>query len=114
MRFFNRGKEDKAEAEAATPEVKSPSDSETPSVTEKDKAELETTQDATDVTLPGKPEGEEKVAEKKADSDEEEEEDDESRYPKALGLTLITIALCLAVFFMALDNTIIEIGRAHV
>lgn len=106
MRFFNRTKEEDKAAEAAMPDVKSPSDSEAPSLTEKDKSDLETTQAPEDVTMPAKP-NEEVAAEKKADSEEEEEEDDESRYPKAMALTLITIALCLAVFCMALDNTII-------
>lgn len=40
--------------------------------------------------------------------DEEEKEEDESEYPKAGALTLITTALCLSIFCMALDNTIIS------
>jgi MFS family permease len=43
----------------------------------------------------------------KAEGEEEEEEDDDSRYPKSWKLGLITGALCLSVFCMALDNTII-------
>jgi EmrB/QacA subfamily drug resistance transporter len=38
---------------------------------------------------------------------EEEEEEDETEYPKSMQLALISIALCLSVFCMALDNTII-------
>lgn len=40
--------------------------------------------------------------------EEEEEDEDGVEYPKAMKLTLITIALCLSVFCMALDNTIIS------
>ena len=91
MRLFNRSKKD--QAETTTPEIKAeeitPSDRETAYVQPQSKV------------------GDDKVTEKKADGDEEEEEDDETRYPKAMKLTLITIALCLAVFCMALDNTII-------
>lgn len=50
-------------------------------------------------------------AEKKLDAiekEEEEENEDDIEYPKAMKLTLITIALCLSVFCMALDNTIIS------
>lgn len=39
--------------------------------------------------------------------DAAEVEDDEEEYPKAWKLAIITIALCLSVFCMALDNTII-------
>lgn len=35
-------------------------------------------------------------------------DDDDVEYPKAMKLALITIALCLSVFCMALDNTIIS------
>lgn len=42
----------------------------------------------------------------KKESEEEEEEDD-IEYPKSMQLALISIALCLSVFCMALDNTII-------
>lgn len=108
MGLFNRSKETSVE-DAPTSEVKSEehtaSDSESPSVAEKERSEVETTQDASDAQSQPKA-MEEQVAEKKADSDEDEEED-ESRYPKSLQLVLITIALCLAVFCMALDNTII-------
>lgn len=42
------------------------------------------------------------------EQDEEEKEEDESEYPKAGALALITTALCLSIFCMALDNTIIS------
>ena len=42
------------------------------------------------------------------EKDEEQENEDDIEYPKAMKLTLITIALCLSVFCMALDNTIIS------
>ncbi|KAJ5932033.1 hypothetical protein N7516_006522 [Penicillium verrucosum] len=53
--------------------------------------------------------------EKKEDSDaktpgeeeEEQEQEEEEEYPNAWRLTLISIALCLCVFCVALDNTII-------
>jgi hypothetical protein len=45
------------------------------------------------------------AAEKK--EGEEEEEEDLTEYPKSMQLALISIALCLSVFCMALDNTII-------
>lgn len=38
---------------------------------------------------------------------EEEDDEDNYEYPKKWKLALITIALCLSVFCMALDNTII-------
>lgn len=42
-----------------------------------------------------------------ASSTGEDGEDDESKYPKALPLTLLTLGLCLSTFVVALDNTII-------
>lgn len=45
-------------------------------------------------------------AEEKAAMQEDHDED-EIVYPKGLALVLITLALCLSVFLMALDNTII-------
>lgn len=38
---------------------------------------------------------------------DENEEEDESKYPKSTQFALISVALCLSVFCMALDNTII-------
>ena len=42
------------------------------------------------------------------EQDVDEEADNEDDYPKSMKLVLITIALCLSVFCMALDNTIIS------
>lgn len=39
---------------------------------------------------------------------------DGSEYPTGLKLTLITIALCLGVFLMALDNSIIATAIPHI
>ena len=44
--------------------------------------------------------------------EEGDDNEDESHYPRALPFALITIALCLSVFCMALDNTIIAVSRA--
>lgn len=41
------------------------------------------------------------------DSEGESGADDESKYPKALPLALLTLGLCVSVFVVALDNTII-------
>jgi hypothetical protein len=35
-------------------------------------------------------------------------------YPTGLPLTLVTIALCMSVFLMALDNTIIATAIPHI
>jgi len=40
----------------------------------------------------------------------DEDEDDGVEYPQAMKLVLITIALCLSVFCMAIDNTIIAVA----
>lgn len=73
-------------ATATSPESRSPShDEDNVTATEKDH-----TEDA-----------------EKNQEEEEEEEEDETEYPKAMQLALISIALCLSVFCMALDNTII-------
>ena len=45
--------------------------------------------------------------EKEGDTASEEEEEDISKYPTGLPLAFIVIALCLAVFLVALDQTII-------
>ena len=58
-------------------------------------------------TEPYKQDVEAKAAETSSKSDEDDEVDD-TVYPKSTQLVLITIALCLAVLCMALDNTIIS------
>ena len=40
-----------------------------------------------------------------------DDDDDESRYPTAFPFALITLALCLSIFCMSLDNTIIAVSR---
>jgi hypothetical protein len=68
---------------------------------------------ATELRTPSR-EDNENVLEKKIegsskDAEEQQaDEDDDVEYPKAMKLTLITVALCLSVFCMALDNTIIS------
>ncbi len=42
-----------------------------------------------------------------ASSVAEDGEDDESKYPKALPLAILTFGLCLSLFVVALDNTIL-------
>lgn len=49
----------------------------------------------------------EKTAEETIDAAEDHDGDDEVVYPAGLKLFLISIALCLSVFLVALDNTII-------
>ena len=46
-------------------------------------------------------------ADVKAEMQHKAEEDDEIEYPKGIKLAIISMSLCLAVFLMALDNTII-------
>ncbi|EXJ96431.1 hypothetical protein A1O1_01557 [Capronia coronata CBS 617.96] len=60
-------------------------------------------------TLPGKESSEVEIQneEKHADGAIPSPEDDEALYPSGLKLALITLALCLSVFLVALDNTII-------
>jgi len=50
----------------------------------------------------------EKTTDSEKKSDDEEEDDTE--YPKSTQLVLITIALCLSVFCLALDNTILAVA----
>lgn len=47
------------------------------------------------------------LKEQAAAANPEEEDDENVEYPKAWKLAVITLALCLSVFCMALDNTII-------
>lgn len=54
----------------------------------------------------GDAQNEKKDGEPQEATAEEQEEDDED-YPSGFKLAMITIALCLSVFCMALDNTII-------
>ena len=125
MGLFSKTKP--AESEAATPDVKSdittPTQSGAPSeVMDVEKTEPEANVDSSESrphsqvgennTSEKKGEAEDNAAEKKIDGtqkdeEEQEEETDDVVYPKSVQLVLITIALCLSVFCMALDNTII-------
>ena len=114
MGLFSKKKPELPTMEAQAPgsDESTPAPSGAPSVLDKAKA------DSADVTT-DKPEsksssrGEEtkNEAEYPIDGTEkvgEELERVETNYPKSTQLVLITIALCLAVFCMALDNTIIS------
>ncbi|KAK4546220.1 hypothetical protein LTR36_002357 [Oleoguttula mirabilis] len=84
-----------------------------PSVLDKEKIEpAQITVDPTESRTQSRDNEGQNALEKKIEDlgrDEEElEEEDGIEYPKAMKLTLITIALCLSVFCMALDNTIIS------
>lgn len=50
----------------------------------------------------------EKPASKRDSTASSEEDDDNFEYPTKWKLTAITLALCLSVFCMALDNTIVK------
>ena len=77
------------------------------STTSRSESQPATTQVA-ETTLP--PE-EQNAVEKKSDNADGAEDEDDIEYPKAMKLTLITIALCLSVFCMAVSlasNSIIS------
>ncbi|KAK3631965.1 MFS sugar transporter [Elasticomyces elasticus] len=90
-----------------------PAPSTAPSVLDSEK-QHEKTDPATDINateVRSHSRDDETALEKRIDSlgkEGENPEDDGIVYPKAMQLTLITIALCLSVFCMALDNTIIS------
>lgn len=115
------------ETAAVTPDVKSdettPVQSGTPSLANEEKAGRATTATTSESRSISQTEDAptEKQAAALAETDDTKEtelekridglgpvetEDDESRYPKATQFILITIALCLSVFCMALDNTV--------
>jgi hypothetical protein len=118
------GKKDNTETPVATPVVKSdettPVQSGVPSLMN-EKVEGEATVEAPESRSHSQTEeAKEKVEEPQEDAEPDnaaekkinalgpqESVDDESRYPKSTQFALITIALCLSVFCMALDNTII-------
>ncbi|KIW01485.1 uncharacterized protein PV09_07238 [Verruconis gallopava] len=52
----------------------------------------------------------EKIEAQKKETGDSSEEEDDTEYPQKWRLALITIALCLSVFCMALDNTIIAVA----
>ncbi|KAK3116566.1 MFS sugar transporter [Teratosphaeriaceae sp. CCFEE 6253] len=118
MGFFNRKKPADSAPPHGTLETPRPGSDETtpapstaPSVLDPEKATPSAAVDvnATEVRSPSR--DDETALEKKIDAlgqEEEQREDDDIEYPNGLKLTLITIALCLSVFCMALDNTIIS------
>ncbi|EMC91453.1 hypothetical protein BAUCODRAFT_39638 [Baudoinia panamericana UAMH 10762] len=118
MGLFNKKKPATAEAQAETPRPGSdettPAASGAPSVIGEKKVEtdvavdsrLHSRDDSTD--LPALKDGAEPETALKREEEQEQEADDQIEYPKAWALTLITIALCLSVFCVALDNTIIS------
>jgi hypothetical protein len=57
----------------------------------------------------------ETLAEKRSDGSlgQEEREEEEKVYPRPLATTLIIIGLCLSVFLISLDRTIITTVRAQ-
>ncbi|TKA27786.1 hypothetical protein B0A50_04887 [Salinomyces thailandicus] len=67
-----------------------------------------TVQRAASQTAPQDDEGRNEAEKKIEDIEKEADVEDNTEYPKAMKLTLITVALCLSVFCMALDNTIIS------
>jgi hypothetical protein len=59
-------------------------------------------------TQQNEPEDEKKVVEEQVkESEQDQQQEDDVVYPSGLKLVFITIALCLCVFLVALDNTII-------
>ena len=114
MRLFNKSKP--ADTEVATPDVKPDADLSTssqsgaPSMTDQGKAQAAPAADAAELQIQSDGETD-NAAEKKIyamQKDEEEQEVDDTDFPKSTQLVLITVALCLSVFCMALDNTIIS------
>lgn len=118
MGLFTRKKQDAPSAASTTETPRpgsyesTPQPSKAPSVLDKEKNEpMGVTVDATESRTHSR-DDDMNPMEKRIDGiqrDEEElEADDGIEYPKKMKLALITIALCLSVFCMALDNTIIS------
>lgn len=110
MGLFSRKKAEVATSESPRPgsDETTPVQSGAPSVLNHEKAEA--TVDAPESRMSSGDPVVEPTLEKKIEAIEKDEEEleAEQEYPKAMQLTLITIALCLSVFCMALDNTIIS------
>lgn len=80
-----------------------------PAVGQEKASELDGSRDQNNVELSS--EGETKPEANSSDKDvstAKEEQEDESRYPSGIRLGLVILALCLAVFLMSLDNSIIS------
>lgn len=119
MRFFSRGKPAPAGSETPAPATAdSTTHSDVPSEMEYSHGD-EKTAAAESTVVSRAPSGEGNLAEKRVAAIEAEAEEqaaeaaaaaaeDESQYPSGGKLALITVALCLSVFCVALDNTIIS------
>ena len=117
MGVFSKKKQEAAPEATETPRLGSndttPAHSGTPSVLDKEKAEpAEVTINSTDSRTHSRGQDGEHALEKTTESDAQDEQDLEDdadiEYPSGMKLALITTALCLSVFCMALDNTIIS------
>ena len=107
MGLFSKKKQDESAQTDVKSDVTSLSQSGAPSMKDPEKTEASPTT-ATDGTEIG---DDKNMAEKKIEGMQKEadqQDEDETEYPKSTKLALITIALCLSVFCMALDNTIIS------
>lgn len=82
-----------------------------PSMSEKKNEPIDVTTTAQESRSPSTQQDADTALEKRIEGieqdEEEQEEEDETDYPKKGKLVLISVALCLSVFCMALDNTII-------
>ncbi|KAF2441142.1 MFS general substrate transporter [Karstenula rhodostoma CBS 690.94] len=82
--------------------------SKAPSIMDDDKTDAFSTHASLPQTAPGTANSKEQAVVDEAEQGAEEAEpENEDEYPKAWRLAAITVALCLSVFCMALDNTII-------
>ncbi|KAK1059382.1 MFS sugar transporter [Friedmanniomyces endolithicus] len=118
MGLFSRKKPENLSAQPTTSATPRPGSDETtpaastaPSVLDREKADPAATGvvNSTEARSPSR--DDENALEKRIDSlgaEGEHPEEDGIEYPGGLQLALITIALCLSVFCMALDNTIIS------
>ncbi|KAF7190997.1 MFS-type efflux pump MFS1 [Pseudocercospora fuligena] len=116
MRLFNR----KPTASATTPSAAPSTSTSVPSLHKDDgsdheKSELEKTEpneavvpaDSRQNSIQNPNAMEKRIEGIEADADAQAEQEDQTEFPHGLKLAAITIALCLSVFCMALDNTII-------
>lgn len=111
MRFFHKKKDEAPAPAASMSEVPSPTPSEhhADGYSEKDKDEVAeatvtATQSRNSSTVPNA--AEQRIEGIEADLELEQQMSKD--YPQGIKLTLITIALALSVFCLALDNTIIS------
>ncbi|KAK8216891.1 MFS sugar transporter [Zalaria obscura] len=109
MNFFKSKKDKQAEADSAM--VSSNASTLAPSTTDAEKQPIDAARPvSTSIHAPSLKEQDSLGAEKQdatVPKEATEEEEDEEDYPTSFKLGMITTALCLSVFCMALDNTII-------